>query len=158
MAKYIAIVLVLFASGAQAADQSSGCGLGWSLFQKNSLVSSYSRSITNALASNTSAMTSGTSGCAKHDFVLKEKEAMYFAEGNYQKLKTEFAEGKGEHMETLARILGCNASAAKAIGPVLQKDYETIFPTDHVQPSQMLNSVSNSVFNSNLASQCMTGA
>lgn len=130
----LVLVTLLFAAPSFADDQSSGCGLGWSIFKKNSLVSSWSRNITNLIASNTSAMTTGSSGCAKHDFVMKDKAAEYYAEANYQKLQSEFAEGKGEHLEAFANVLGCLGNA----GAVLQSHYETIFSSDSVMPSVML--------------------
>ncbi len=157
----LAVVLTIaaapFGNSARANDQSSGCGLGWSVFKKNSLVSSSLRNTTNVLASNTSAMTTGSSGCSKHDIVKKEKAALYFAEANYQKLINEIAEGKGEHVQAFAKILGCNnASSAKAAA-VFQSRYESIYTTDQVNPQQMLNNAANALYGSDIAAGCGYG-
>ena len=144
-------------TSAHADDQSSGCGLGWQLFKKNSLVSSFSREITNALASNTIAMTSGTAVGANHDLVLKNKAALYYAEANYQKLQSELAEGKGEHLRTFAKVLGCQGNSIDQVGVVFQRNYETIFPTDQILPSEMLDHVTDSLSRSEFSALCSTG-
>jgi len=69
----LVLTLLVSTSAFAAGDQSSGCGLGWEIFKKNSLVSSSLRSSTNAMASNSVAMTSGTSGCPKHGSVMKDQ-------------------------------------------------------------------------------------
>ena len=149
----VAVVLAVFTSATSFADdQSSGCGLGWQVSKKNSLVSSFVRSITNAVTSNTIAMTIGSSGCSKHDIVMREKAAEYFAEANYLKLQTELAEGQGEHLVALGLILGCD----RDLGAVLQSNYETIFPSDKVHPSVMLKNVRSSLKQSNVS--CAVGA
>lgn len=148
----LVLAVLLVAAPSFADDQSSGCGLGWSVFKKNSLISSYSRNITNLVASNSSAMTTGSSGCAKHDLIMREKAAQYYAEANFQKLQTEFAEGQGEHLTAFANILGCFGNA----GEVFQNNYETIFPSQNANPTQMLDSVKASLRTSASVS-CATG-
>lgn len=157
---FVVLMFVIFGSSvAHAGDQSSGCGLGWEIFKKNSLVSSAFRSTTNAIALNTIAMTSGTSGCSKHDIVMKQKAAIYYAEANYLKLQSEMAEGKGEHIQAFAKILGCNEAAAIRAGGVLQGNYEKIFTTDSVKPYEMLEESARSIYSSELASSgCSLGA
>jgi hypothetical protein len=101
------IGLGMFSSVTMAADSSSGCGLGWMVFQKNSLVSSSLRATTNTMFLNTIAMTFGTSGCAKHDIVMNEKKAIHFAEANFEKIMQEMAQGNGEFISSFAQVLGC---------------------------------------------------
>lgn len=125
--KKLAIALVaLVSTQVWAMDGSSGCGAGWYLFQKNSLVSSYSRSMTNFTFSNTIGMTFGTSNCAKHDLVQKEKEGQYYAEANYPNLMVETAQGAGEHLQGYAAALGC--SNTSHFGTTLKKSYRDLIP------------------------------
>lgn len=154
MTKIAAVVLAVlfFSTSSFADDQSSGCGLGWQVSKKNSLVSSFFREITNAFTSNTIAMTVGSSGCAKHDIVMREKAAEYFAEANYLKLQTEFAEGQGEHLDALAIILGCDGD----VGTAMQSHYEVIFPSDKVHPSAMLKNIQSTLKQSKIS--CVVGA
>lgn len=152
----LAVLLGSASISAHAEDQSSGCGLGWQLFKKNSLVSSSLRSTTNAFALNTIAMTSGTSGCARHDIVMKQKAALYYAEANYQKLQSEMAEGQGEHLQAFAKLLGCQGSSAVQAGQVLQGNYDQVFTTDQVAPYEMLNNTAQTIYSSNL--NCKLGS
>jgi hypothetical protein len=96
---------------AYADDQSSGCGLGYQVFRKNSLLSSFARSLTNATFSNTIAMTFGTSGCAHHSIVQNEKLPIHFAEVNLPQIEFEMAQGQGQYLEAFALTLGCSESA-----------------------------------------------
>jgi len=90
-----------------ADDSSSGCGLGWMLFKKNSLVSSYSRAATNATFSSTFGMTSGTSGCAAHSIVKNDKLPEYFVETHLAQLQTDLMLGQGVYLQAFALGLGC---------------------------------------------------
>jgi hypothetical protein len=146
----VVLLLSVFTLSAHADDQSSGCGLGWQFFKKNSLVSSSLRSTTNVIALNTIAMTSGTSGCAKHDIVMKEKAALYYAEANYQKLQSEMAEGQGEHLKAFAMLLGCQGANAVQAERLLQGNYGNVFTSDQVVPSEMLNNTARTIYSSDL--------
>ena len=126
---------------AHADDQSSGCGMGWSVAKQNSLISSTTRTWVNFTFSSTLGMTSGTSGCAKHSIVQNEKKAEHFAEANYHELMVEMASGQGEHLTSFAKALGCGAGSASAFGKMTQSHYETIYSTDDVGPTQMLDNV-----------------
>ena len=130
-----------------AADQSSGCGAGWYIFKKNSLVSSYLRSSTNSLLSNnTFGMTSGTSNCAKHDIVQKEKESLYFAEANQENLMVEMAQGQGENLQAFALTLGCSPDVMSDFGQMTQKQYNVIYPSATVAPAQVLERVKAQIY------------
>lgn len=155
---FLIALSVLVVTPAFAGDQSSGCGLGWELFKKNSLVSSSLRASTNAMASNTVAMTSGTSGCAKHDIVMKDQEVRHYAEANYQKLLSEVAIGSGEHLSSFVAILGCHGAAGVSASQVLQQNYGTIFPSDEAGPALLIEQASRSIYSSSLADSCQPNA
>jgi predicted sugar kinase len=110
MSKFLVLLasLMMFSAVSFADDSSSGCGLGWMVFKKNSLVSSSLRATTNVMFLNTVAMTLGTSGCARHDIVMNEKKAIHFAQANFGKIMQEMAQGRGEFVTTFADVLGCN--------------------------------------------------
>ncbi|RYZ74154.1 MAG: DUF3015 domain-containing protein [Proteobacteria bacterium] len=155
MKKFLVIALAFTVTASSfAGDQSSGCGLGWELFKKNSLVSSFSRTITNAIASNTIAMTSGTSGCARHDIVMKHQEALHYAEANYQKLLSEVAIGSGEHLSSFVAILGCEGANGVSASALLQSQYGELFPIDSASPSHLLNESTRTIYSSPLQSSC----
>lgn len=125
MHKWIFVILLALSMNAFSQDKSSGCGIGWQVTKSMTTTASYVRALTNGTFSNSIAMTSGTSGCARHDLVLKEKEKIYFVESNLIPLKREVALGGGERMSALANIWGCanNESMTKT----LRKNYREIF-------------------------------
>jgi len=114
------------ASVAQAEDQSSGCGLGWKVTQRMSLVSSSIRSTTNEFLPNTFSMTSGTSGCAQHEIVKNDAKAVEFAVMNYDSLVQEMAEGRGEYLKSFGQTLGCNSAALDRFNGFTQARYHSI--------------------------------
>ncbi len=117
------------AQGALAADNSSGCGLGWHVAPKQSLISSTTRAYVNATFSSTIGMTLGTSGCAKHSIVQNDKRSLHYTEVNQGQLMIELAQGRGEHLRGLVATLGCNPSGYTAVARALQRDYSNIFPS-----------------------------
>ena len=135
------LVLCLTQQSAQAEDQSGGCGMGWKVAPQNSLISSTTRSYVNLTFSNTIGMTSGTSGCAKHSIVQKEKEAIHFAESNQGQLMIEMAQGEGENLRGLAAVMGCSEAGTAALSKSVQQHYPQIFPSSSTSATQVLDSV-----------------
>jgi len=136
---FFAAVCIIGATSAFAADQSSGCGAGWYVLKKNSLVSSTLRSTTNGIFFNsTFGMTFGTSNCAKHSIVMKEKEAQYFAETNRDILEIEMAQGNGEYLNAFAQTMGCQKPEFIR---TVQQNYEKIFSHQGISATEMLENV-----------------
>lgn len=146
-----------FSTHAQADDQSSGCGIGWQVLKKNSLISSTTRAWINATFSNTIAMTSGTSGCAKHSIVQNEKKAIHYTESNLGQLMIEVANGDGEHLRGLASVMGCSEESFADFSKATQGHYADIFPDSNVSAKDVLRQV-RQVINAgpSLASQCQS--
>lgn len=122
MKKILALSAFLVAGSVYAADSSNGCGLGWRIAPKQSLLSSSTRSTTNAFLPNTFSMTFGTSGCAQHSIVKKDRAIEHFVEANFENLQIEMAQGQGESVATLGEIMGCdsNFAARTQAAPIAQ--------------------------------------
>lgn len=136
----IALVLALLVSApmiSNADDSSSGCGLGWQVTRKNSLLSSWIRASTNYTFSNTIGMTSGTSGCARHDIVQEDSKAIHYAEANYHRLMVEMSQGSGEFLTGFADVLGCDLEGSARFAKTAQSHYGDLYTTDGT-PSQLL--------------------
>lgn len=131
--------LIAMSTAASAADSSSGCGLGWEVTQKQSLVSSAIRSTTNVVLPNTFSMTFGTSGCSKHSIVKNEQEQKYFVEANLEQLTLEMAQGEGEYLRGFAVVMGCE-NAYGDFSRVVRKNYGEIVPSA-ANPSVLLENV-----------------
>ena len=137
-----ALALVLLSFNTYAGDSSSGCGLGWQILSKNSLVSSSLRATTNAMTLNTVGMTLGTSGCAKHSIVKNESKGIHYAESNQHQLMVEMAQGNGEFVAGFATVIGCDAHA---FGPAVQKNYNRIFTSEDTSASEMYQNLKEAV-------------
>ena len=151
--KIMTLIALVFATSAIAGDSSSGCGFGWQVAQRQSLISSSTRSLVNATFSNTIAMTLGTSGCAQHSIVNNEAKGIHFAEANLNPLTIEMARGNGEFVASFASVFGCQNSAV--FGSIVQANYETILPSSKTSGVELYNNVKTQIKNNaSLASTC----
>ncbi len=132
---------VLTAKVAFAGDSSSGCGLGWQVLPKQSLVSSFTRAMINTTFSNSIAMTLGTSGCAKHSIVYNEKQGIHFVEANKEVLVAEMALGSGEYISAMAEVFNCQDSSA--FGKMIQKNYSSIVTSEDVSGVELYQNIKN---------------
>lgn len=149
----IGLIALVSATSVFAADSSSGCGMGWEVAPKQSLISSSTRSIVNATFSNTIAMTLGTSGCAKHSIVKNESKGIHFAEANLNQLAVEMARGNGEFVTSFASVFGCQNSTA--FGSMVQAKYETVLPSVKTSGVELYNNVKAQIKNNaSLSSSC----
>ena len=135
------LIGLTFITSAYADDGSSGCGLGWQVTKRNSLLSSVIRNYTNVLGLNTSGMTSGTSGCAKHTLVKNERATEHFVEGNYNTLMVDMAKGEGESVIALGYVMGCDPASLEQFSSMTRTQYEQIFTSDEVAPQQVIQNV-----------------
>jgi hypothetical protein len=137
------VVLSILAPSALAADGSSGCGPGWYVLKDNSLVSSSLRAVTNGILwpSSTLGMTFGTSNCAKHKIVLREKESLHFATMAYHDLMVQMARGEGEHLAAFATTLRCGWRTQPLFNDTMRRSWRQLFPTDSTPPAELLGNV-----------------
>ena len=122
-----ALALTFLPAIANASDKSDGCGLGWMVTKRTSLMATSTRATTNYFVPPTFGMTSGTLGCAQHSFVQKEIPAVEFMAANQESLSVEMAMGSGEYLHGFAKSLGCSDAAVGDLGRVSQDHYEMIF-------------------------------
>jgi hypothetical protein len=135
----IGLMVFVTTSTVFAADSSSGCGMGYEIAPKQSLVSSSTRALVNATFSNTIAMTLGTSGCAKHSIVKNDAKGIHFAEANMNQLALEMARGNGEFVASFASVYGCNNT--EAFGSMVQARYEAVLPMANTTGVELYNNV-----------------
>jgi hypothetical protein len=149
----IGLMALISATSVFAADSSSGCGMGWEVAPKQSLVSSSTRMLVNATFSNTIAMTLGTSGCQKHSIVKNDAKGIHFAEANMNSLAIEMARGNGEFVAGFAQSFGCQDT--RAFGSMVQANYETVLPTEKTSGVELYNNVKAAIKNNaTLSSTC----
>ena len=143
MKKLLVICAFLFTSYTMAADSSSGCGLGWAVLSKNSLVSSFTRTFINATFSSTIGMTLGTSGCAQHSIVKNESKIIHFSEANFYQLQKEIALGNGPYVTAFSGLIGCEDT--QNFNSRIQKKFDKIYSDLNTTPNVALKNILKSV-------------
>jgi hypothetical protein len=119
----------------------AGCGVGALAFQDQpGKIQIVAATLNNIISPQTSALTSGTSGCLEESM---RDEASSFIKLNQEALKKDISRGTGETLMGLSQILGC--SDAVKIGVVLQQNYRTIFQNVNLSPQEMGQSIESTV-------------
>ena len=113
---------------AKGNDTSDGCGLGWQVTNKKTMVATTTRATTNNFVPPAFGMTSGTLGCEQHSFAQIEQDALDYANVNQEVLKLEMAQGEGEFLRGLADVMGCDAATFAAFSSTLRANYTAIAP------------------------------
>lgn len=121
-------------------DDSSGCGYGWQVTKGKTISASSTRASTNSTASNTIAMTMGTSGCEKHSIVKADRVQEFYTEVNFENILAEMAEGQGEYLTAFASVMGCSNVDAFAVHT--QKNLESIAASN---PMGLLENVKSEI-------------
>jgi len=116
-----------------------GCGLGWQVTQKKTMLGTTIRGTTNAVVPPTFGMTSGTMGCDRHEIAKNDMDAAKFAYNNQEPLSIEMAQGEGEYLAGFAKTLGCEDSAQGTFAKMTQENYESIVKEDQSALSLLKN-------------------
>lgn len=126
MTKLLLALGLMLSVSAHAADGggSDGCGLGWQVTQKKSLVGTTTRGTTNGIVPPTFGMTTGTIGCDQHSIARRDVPAAQFVATNFDALMMDMAQGEGESLQALAASLGCGNSAA--FGTMTRREFSSL--------------------------------
>ena len=126
------LVLTSPAFAGQAAGN-TGCGLGTMLWENNadgSVISQSLQATTNGIFGNqTFGITSGTSGCAQPDNLIKNDKLLAFTADNLDLLARDIASGQGETLDTVAELLEVPKFQRSAFNSTLQANFDKIFVT-----------------------------
>ena len=103
----------------------AGCGLGSLVFgDQKGIVQIFAATTNATFYSQTFGITSGTSNCTDDGVAMIDKEKQYFSEANFESLKQEMAQGKGENLDAYASLFGCSSSAFSSS---MQSNYGKVF-------------------------------
>ena len=139
---------VLSAAAALAAnpDTGPGCGLGklaWADFkhQKNIGPQVLMATTNGTFGSQTFGISTGTSGCTNDGKVWAEYKVTMFAEINFENLSQEMAQGRGEHLASLATLMGVPADQQPAFFALTQEQYTTLIQSGETAPVAMIKAL-----------------
>ena len=140
---------VFSAAAALAAnpDTGPGCGLGkvaWADFkhQKNIGPQVFMATTNGTFGNQTFGISSGTSGCTNDGSVWAEHKVTMFAEINFENLSQEMAQGRGEHLASLATLMGVPAERQHDFFALTQEQYTTLIQSGETSPVAMIKALS----------------
>ncbi|MBX3319087.1 MAG: DUF3015 family protein [Nitrospira sp.] len=136
--------IVFSQSGASLAawGDGPGCGLGKVVFDKEpkSILLQHLGSTLN-VPSQPFALSTGVSGCTNNGMIVKEKQATMFASLNFDNLSQEMAQGHGEHLASLATLMGVPAERQPEFFLLAQDRYLSLMQAGEVSPTAMLSAL-----------------
>lgn len=141
MKKILGIVTGVVLAGAAHAGAygDAGCGLGSLVFNDQSGFVQIFAATTNGLSGNqTFGITTGTLNCGGGG---SSPTALNYIEANKAVLANDIARGQGETLAGLSEVLGCKSSVE--LGSQLQKNFNTIFPSQAVDAQAVEGSIKN---------------
>ena len=159
----VAVLFGLPAGFAMAAnpDTGPGCGLGklaWSDYshQKNIGPQVLMATTNGTFWSQTFGISSGTSGCTNDGKVMAEQKTTMFAQLNFENLSQEMAQGQGEHLASLATLMGVPADQHAAFFAMTQERYTSLVKTGEASPVAMVKAINDAIATHPVLAQAST--
>ena len=145
-------LLFVQAAGVGAAgnpDNGPGCGLGklaWMDYggQKQIAPQVMMATTNGTFGSQTFGISSGTSGCTNDGVIMKNKH-LNMASRAFESLAEEMAQGRGEHLASLATLLGVPEEAQPEFFALVQEHYTLLVGSDHTTAVTMLQALQASM-------------
>ena len=130
-------------------DTGPGCGLGklaWADFKNQKNIAPQVLMVTtNATGMNTFGISSGTSGCTNDGQVWAEHKVGVFASMNFENLSQEMAQGHGEHLTSLATLMGVPAERQEAFLSMTQERYTTLIQEGEASPAAFVKALNDAI-------------
>jgi hypothetical protein len=158
-----AVAMVGQAGLAMAAnpDTGPGCGLGklaWADYknQKNIAPQVMMATTNGTFGSGTFGISSGTSGCTNDGQVMAEQKTNVFANLNFDNLSQEMAQGRGEHLASLATLMGIPAEQHAAFFALTQERYSTMVEAGETSSVALVKALNDAVGKSPVLAQAVS--
>ncbi|WHZ24055.1 MAG: outermembrane protein [Nitrospira sp.] len=131
-------------------DTGPGCGLGklaWADFknQKNIAPQVMMATTNGTFGSNTFGISSGTSGCTNDGQVWADQKTTMFALMNFENLTQEMAQGKGEHLASLASLMGIPDDRHAAFFALTQERYTALVQAGETSSVALVKALNDAV-------------
>jgi hypothetical protein len=158
-----AVVVASQAGLAMAAnpDTGPGCGLGklaWADFknQKNIAPQVMMATTNGTFGSNTFGISSGTSGCTNDGQVWADQKTTMFALMNFENLTQEMAQGKGEHLASLASLMGIPDEQHAAFFALTQERYTALVQAGETSSVALVKALNDAVAKNPVLAQAVS--
>ena len=145
MAVAVTCLLVAALAGGTT-DNGPGCGLGklaWedSKHPKNIGPQIMMATTNGTFGSQTFGISSGTSGCTNDGTIFADQKVNMFASINFENLSQDMAQGRGEHLASLATLMGVPAEHQAEFFAMAQEQYTTLIKSGEATPVAMLKAL-----------------
>ena len=130
------------------AGTTSGCGLGQIVFEGQSglLPNILAMTTNTGLSSNqVLGLTSGTSGCDDTVVVTNEYQRKIFVSNNLDSLSREIAQGQGDHLSSLATLMGVSLEDQPIFFSFTQNQYGSLFSSSNINADQLIAALDNAM-------------
>ena len=156
MPKKVLLLSLAVLFGAQAGlamaanpDTGPGCGLGklvWEDYKgQKEILPQVLMVTTNGTGMNTFAISTGTSGCTNDGKILGEHKSTVFASLNFDALTAEMAQGQGEHLASLATLMGVPAERRGEFFALTQERYTSLIQAGEASPAAFVKSLNEAI-------------
>lgn len=156
MSKKVLFLSIAVLFGAQAGlamaanpDTGPGCGLGklaWADYKgQKEILPQVLMVTTNGTGMNTIGISLGTSGCTNDGKILSQHKTTVFASLNFEALSAEMAQGQGEHLASLATLMGVPAERHPAFFAMTQERYTSLVQAGEASPVAMVKSLNDAI-------------
>jgi hypothetical protein len=131
---------------AEHPDKGPGCGLGklaWADYdaQKNIAPQVMMATTNGTFGSQTFGISSGTSGCTNDGVIMGQHKVNAFASLNFGNLSQEMARGEGEHLASLAALMGVPAEQQAEFFAMTQERYLALIEAGERSPVAMVKAL-----------------
>jgi hypothetical protein len=126
----LSLLVLMSSTGAHAERKygMGGCGVGAMILgPKGGKFKQILAAYTNGSFSQTSAISSGSSGCEPDEKSAQIMKQEHFFAMNLGSLSKEMAQGEGQSLAALSETFGCNAAIQPVINNTLKDNYEDVF-------------------------------
>ncbi len=131
-------------------DTGPGCGLGKLAFadfknQKNIAPQVLMATTNGTFGSTTFGISSGTSGCTNDGQVWADQKVTMFALLNFENLTQEMAQGKGEHLVSLATLMGVPEDQHGEFLAMAQERYTSLVQAGENSSAALVKSLNDAI-------------
>lgn len=122
-----------------------GCGLGklaWAETSQNeSIGGQVMMATTNGTGFQTFAISSGTSGCTNDGKIFASEKVNVFTALNFDNLSQEMAQGQGEHLTSLATLMGIPQEQHQEFFAMTQEKYTALVQAGESSPKAVVKAM-----------------
>jgi hypothetical protein len=127
-------------------DNGSGCGLGklaWSDYKhpKNIAPHVMMATTNGTFGSQTFGISFGTSGCSNDGQVMAARKPDMFVASTFESLSEDLARGQGEHLASMATMMGVSVEHVPAFFSLAQDRYRTLLERGEDSPLAVIKAI-----------------